>query len=234
MAMANSKGTKAINDFYAMLFQNRAYAGAQLAQKLKHLKGAKNLIVLGLPRGGVVTAAEIAKELGCSLDVIICRKIGAPGNEEFAIGAISEAGGKFVNPEILGWHQIDSTYIEETVKREEEKINLYQKEFRDGKPLPSFEDKTVIITDDGAATGMTIKAALGAVQNLKPKKIIIALPVAPPDTTKELETLADEVIVLETPPHFHAVGQFYENFQQVETEEVKALLLDAKNKSPVK
>ena len=215
-----------------MYFHNRQHAGQELAKKLTQYKNMPDIIVLALPRGGVVTGAELAKALGCPLEVIICRKIGAPGNEEFAIGAISEAGGKFMNPEILGWYHIDKSYVEETVKRENEKISRYQKEFRGGKPLPSPTNKTIIITDDGAATGMTIKAAIGALRSLKPKKIIIALPVAPPDTAHELEQLGDETVILETPPNFQAVGQFYEDFRQIETEEVKALLLESQKQKP--
>lgn len=207
-----------------MPFQTRQNAGQQLAQKIKHLKGAKDLIILGLPRGGVVVAHEIAQNLNCPLDVIICRKIGAPGNPEFAIGAISESGGEFFNPVIRGAIDISEVYIQKTIKEEQEKIKMYQQAFRRGKPLPSLKGKTVIITDDGAATGMTMKAAIDAAQKQDAAKVIVALPVTPPDTAEEISELADEAIILETPLSFMAVGQFYAEFNQVETEEVQKIL----------
>lgn len=207
-----------------MSFQNRGHAGAQLAQKLTHLKDGENLLVLGLPRGGVVTAAEIARALDAPLNVIICRKIGAPGNEEFAIGAISEAGGLFLNQELIAAFGADHAYLDAAIARELEKIAHYQKEFRGGKQLPDLKNKTVVIADDGAATGMTIKAAIDAAGKQSPERIIVALPVAPPDTERELKKIADEVVILETPSNFHAVGQFYADFRQVETEEVQKIL----------
>ena len=207
-----------------MTFQNRADAGAELAQKLQHLKNAKNLLVLGLPRGGVVTAVEIAHALHAPLDVIICRKIGAPGNEEFAIGAISENGGLFLNQDVIAAYGISKSYIDATIARETKKIAKYQQAFRGEAKPPSLKNKTVVIADDGAATGYTLKAAIDTVRKCKPAKIIVALPVAPPGTAEKLQNLADETIILETPPHFQAVGQFYAEFSQVETDEVQKIL----------
>src|SRR3989338_7117205 len=207
-----------------MIFQNRADAGEQLGQKLKHLKGDKNLLVLGLPRGGVVTAAEIARFLNAPLEVIICRKIGAPGNEEFAIGAISENVGLFLNQDVIAAYGISQNYIDATIARETKKIAAYQNTFRGGGKSPNLKNKIVVIVDDGAATGYTLKAAIDTARKCKPAKIIVALPVAPPGTAKELKALADETIILETPPHFQAVGQFYKEFSQVETEEVQKIL----------
>src|SRR3989338_985140 len=158
-----------------MIFQNRALAGTQLAQKLTHLKGVKNLIILGLPRGGVVTAVEIAHALHAPLDVIICRKIGAPGNEEFAIGAISENGGVFFNQDVIAAYGISKSYIDATIVRETKKIAAYQNAFRGEAKPPSLKNKTVVIADDGAATGYTPKAAIDSVRKCKPAKIIVAL-----------------------------------------------------------
>src|SRR3989338_1196509 len=215
-----------------MIFQNRALAGTQLAQKLTHLKGVKNLIILGLPRGGVVTAAEIARFLNAPLEVIICRKIGAPGNEEFAIGAISENGGLFLNQDVIAAYGISKSYIDATIARETKKIAKYQNTFRGSGKSPNIKNKTVVIADDGAATGYTIKAAIDAARKQNPEKIIIALPVAQLDTARELHALTDEIVILETPPHFQAVGQFYAEFTQVETEAVKALLLESQKQKP--
>ena len=215
-----------------MIFQNRADAGEQLGQKLKHLKGDKNLLVLGLPRGGVVTAAEIARFLNAPLEVIICRKIGAPGNEEFAIGAISENGGEVLNQDVVTAYGISQNYIDATIARETKKIAAYQNTFRGSGKSPNIKNKTVVIADDGAATGYTIKAAIDAARKQNPEKIIIALPAAPLDTARELHALTDEIVILETPPHFQAVGQFYAEFTQVETEAVKALLLESQKQKP--
>ncbi|HCE49458.1 MAG TPA: phosphoribosyltransferase [Candidatus Jacksonbacteria bacterium] len=217
-----------------MIFSSRLHAGQQLAQALRHFANDKSVVILALPRGGVPVAAEVARELHTPLDVIICRKIGAPGNPEFAIGAISEAGGLFLNREVIDAYGISQKYIDSTIEAEQEKIKLYQQEFRNltsspyegdaGRGLSHLKNKTVILVDDGAATGMTLKAALDAVKHQNPAKIIVALPVAPPDTARELRKLVDEIIILETPPYFQAVGQFYADFTQVETAEVKKLL----------
>src|SRR3989338_11436545 len=215
-----------------MIFQNRADAGEQLGQKLKHLKGDKNLLVLGLPRGGVVTAAEIARFLNAPLEVIICRKIGAPGNEEFAIGAISENVGLFLNQDVITAYGISQNYIDATIARETKKIAAYQNTFRGGGKSPNIKNKTVVIADDGAATGYTLKAAIDSARKQNPEKIIIALPVAPLDTARELTPIADEIVILETPTRFQAVGQFYAEFTQVETEAVKALLLESQKQKP--
>lgn len=213
-----------------MLFQNRQEAGKLLAQELKkYLSDNQNLLILALPRGGVPVGFEIARKLKARLNIIICRKIGAPNNSEFAIGAISEHGGLFLNKQIIDAYDINQKYIDDTIAAEQEKIRDYQKEFRcERKGFKSTRNlrpfQTVILVDDGAATGMTMKAAIDAVRKFKPAKIIIALPVAPPDTAQELNQLSDNAIILNIPFGFHAVGQFYENFAQVETKEVKTLL----------
>ena len=208
-----------------MFFQNRQHAGKMLVQELKkYLSDKQNLLILALPRGGVPVGFEIARALKVPMDVIVCRKIGAPNNPEFAIGAISEAGGLFLNKQIIDACGISQKYIDDAIAAEQEKIRAYQKEFRSGEALASLKNKVAIITDDGAATGMTMKAAIDAVRKFKPAKIIIALPVAPPDTAQELRQLSDKAIILNAPLEFYAVGQFYEDFAQVETEEVKILL----------
>jgi len=211
-----------------MLFQNRQQAGKLLAKELKkYLSDNQNLLILALPRGGAPVGFEIAKAFDVNLNVIICRKIGAPGNPEFAIGAISEHGGLFLNKQIIDPYGISQKYIDDVIAAEQEKISAYQKEFKkDTEPLcGSVHSATIILlVDDGAATGMTIKAAIDAARKFKPAKIIIALPVAPLDTAQELRQLSNQTVILATPLDFHAVGQFYEDFAQVETEEVKTLL----------
>jgi len=220
------------------MFQNRAHAGKQLAKTLKQLKLPKKLTVLGLPRGGVVVAYEVAKALNTPLDIIICRKLGAPGHEEFALGAIAEGGGTFLDELTIDALNISKNYINETIKREQQKIRNYQKAFRNHTTLitsnPSRRpaeapseiegakagSPSTLITDDGAATGYTMMAAIDATKKLGAKKIIVALPVAPPDTAAKLKNLCDQLIVLQAPADFRAVGQFYANFEQVETEDV--------------
>ena len=215
----------------SMLYKNRQHAGQMLALALRHLQKKENLMVLGLPRGGVVCAAEVAAFLRCPLDVIICRKLGAPGNEEFAIGAISEAGGEFLNTADIVEMYGDEKYLEKVKQEELEKIKKYQQEFRAGMPLPLLKQKTVIVVDDGAATGMTMKAAIDAARKQEAAKITVALPVSPQETAEELRARCDELVILMIPPFFQAVGQFYEDFRQVETEKVKKILKDINHQS---
>lgn len=207
-----------------MLFKNRQVAGQLLTQELKKYHGHKQTIILAIPRGGVVIGHEMAKYLNLPLDIVVTKKIGAPFNEEFAIGAVALDGVIMVNEEILYSLGVKQDYIlkrgEEIKKAIEQKIiNL-----RGQKPLPELTGKTVILTDDGIATGYTMKAAIAYLRHKEAKKIILAIPVAPPDSTNEMKLLADEVIVLKTPDYFSAVGQFYENFEQVSDEECQTLL----------
>lgn len=219
------------------MFKNREEAGRILAEKLKEdmsgqagePKALKKLmdevVVLGIPRGGVVVAKEVAKILNCPLDVIVVKKIGAPGNPELAIGAVGETEGSvYLNKELIKDLRIGKDYIEEIKKFRNLEIKRREKLFRQGRPPLNLKNKIVIIVDDGAATGATIIAACREVWNNQPKKVVIALPVLSKDTLKKLEDEADEVIFLETPWPFFAVGQFYQEFRQVSDEEVINLL----------
>lgn len=206
------------------MFKNRDEAGKKLAEALQAYKEDKNSIILGLPRGGIVVAANTAKLLKLPLDLTCPRKIGFPSHLEFAIGAITETGQSILNHEIINKFKISQDYLNETLKIEKQKAQHRLNIFRKGMSPRNLENKNVIIIDDGLATGYTMKAAIETVRVEKALNIIVAVPVAPIQAVEEIEELVDKVICLEVPFHFEAVGQFYENFQQVEDEEVIRIL----------
>lgn len=201
-------------------FINRKDAGKKLAVLLlKEVPGLVNAIILALPRGGVVVAAEIAKKMALPLDIIVTRKIGAPLNPEYAIAAVSS------NKVVLSGHEeVDRKYLEEQITKERLEIERRQREYRGNKPTPNFQGKIVVLVDDGLATGLTMQVTIEEVKMANPKKIIIALPVAPPESLEKLKTMVDKIVILCLKPLFFAVGQFYENFNEVTDAEVKALL----------
>jgi putative phosphoribosyl transferase len=211
-----------------MRFKDRTDAGQQLAKKLLHYKNAPNTIVLGLPRGGVVTAYEISKVLELPLDIIVARKIGAPGNEELAIGALTEGGTTIFNHglmESLGLTIYDLMPIIEKEKKEaDRRFKLY----RSGRGPLELKDKTVILVDDGIATGATMRAAIHSARTRGAKKIIVAVPVAPPGAIAKLKKEADEVICLYETDQFWGVGQFYDNFGQTSDDEVIEIMNKAR------
>jgi len=207
-----------------MTFQDRNEAGQLLAKKLKALRLPKNLIVLAIPRGGVVVGKKLAEVLDCSLDVIVTKKIGAPANPELAVGAVGPIGEPVVNEELATQVGADEKYLKSQILRLKTEIKRKEKEFRGGKPPLNLKDKQVIITDDGVATGATMVAAVEIVRQQEPKRIIVAVPVIAYDTLVKIENLADEVIYLQAPRLFFAVGQFYQDFKQVSDEEVIRLL----------
>jgi predicted phosphoribosyltransferase len=203
-----------------MIFEDRQDAGKQLAQKLlekfnRLMKG----LVLALPRGGVVVGFEVAKALNLPFDIIVTRKIGAPLNPEYAVAAVSEHE-LIVSPR----ENPDPEYLREEVRKERREIQRRLREYRDSKPEIDLKDKTVILVDDGLATGLTMEVAIREVRRQKPAKIILAVPVAPPETIEKLRPFIDELVVLNMEPMFFAVGQFYKNFPQTTDEEVKELL----------
>jgi predicted phosphoribosyltransferase len=209
-----------------MLFRDRHEAGKLLAQKLLDLKGNPNAIVLGIPRGGVVVAYEVAKTLGLPLDVFVARKIGAPGNPELAIGAVASDGTVVLDELSISLMGVPKQYIEKETERQKEEIRKRLQAYRGGREGYSLQGKIVILVDDGVATGATIIASLRAIKASNPSQTILAVPVAPPDTAEKLRREADKVICLYTPSPFWAVGAFYVNFEQISDEEVQALLAE--------
>jgi putative phosphoribosyl transferase len=205
------------------LFADRVDAGRRLVSALKTLVD-KDAIVLAIPRGGVVVGYEIAKALDLPLDVIIPRKIGAPDNPELAIGAVTEDGTVLLDNRLVKYLRVSQDYIEKESETQKLAIQRRLRLYREDIPYPSLENRDVIIVDDGIATGSTMKAALASVRNKGAKNVVIAIPVGPPSTIRELEKEADHVVCLYTPESFYAIGQFYEEFTQTEDEEVTKLL----------
>ena len=205
--------------FNSESFNDRVEAGFLLALELKKYKG-KDTVILGIPRGGVVVAKALAEELKANLDIVITRKIGAPDNPEFAIGAISEDGSLFIN-EAAGYELTShKAFIENEKKKQLAVIKERSNIFRKVKPKINLKEKIVIVTDDGLATGATMQATLWSIRKELPKKIIVAVPVASEDSLARIENDADEIVCLRLPQFFAAVGQFYRNFDQVSDEEV--------------
>jgi putative phosphoribosyl transferase len=192
---------------------------------LEKCKDAKDTIILALPRGGVVVGYEIAKKLNLPLDIVVPRKIGAPGNPEFAIGAVTETGEAILNEEVSG---ISDEYLKSEAKKEKGEAERRLKLYRGSRPPLDLENKTAVIVDDGLATGLTMRAAIKTAKKLGAKKIIVAVPIAPPETAELIKKESGEIIYLETPLLFGAVGAFYKKFGQTTDEEVIELLKKSK------
>jgi putative phosphoribosyl transferase len=208
-------------------FRDRCDAGRQLASRLGRYRRWPRTIVLGLPRGGVVPAAEIARALDLPLDVLIARKLGAPGNPEFAIGAVAEDGAPYLNDEAIALSHASVDYLTAEVARQRAEISQRRQLFRGGRALALPDDATVILVDDGVATGATLIAGIRALRELHVGHLVVALPVAPPETADVLRGVVDRLIVISTPRRFEAVGAFYDDFRQVPADEVRRLLADA-------
>ncbi|PXX90818.1 phosphoribosyltransferase [Marinobacter vulgaris] len=204
--------------------QDRASAGRELARALEEYRDRDPLIVLALPRGGVPVAAEIAEHLDAELDLMIVRKLGMPGHEELAMGAIASGGARVLNRQVLGYRDVSDEAIEKVAERERRELERREQTYRGDRPWPDMSDATVIIVDDGLATGSTMSAALEALKIHRPREIVVAVPVAPADTIENLRSNADNIVCLETPDNFNAIGQWYRDFHQVSDEEVRQLL----------
>jgi len=211
-----------------MIFKDRIEAGQKLAKALEEYKGQKDTIILGLPRGGVVTGFEIAKALELPLDLVVPRKIGAPGNPEFAIGAITEEGEGIFNEGVIRDYEISKEYITRTVEEEKKEAQRRLKTYRGDRPPLDLKEKTVILVDDGIATGLTVRAAIKSVKNRDPKKIVVAVPCGAKDSIDQIKKEVDEVICLHAPIFFGAVGAFYREFPQTTDEEVIELIKESK------
>lgn len=206
------------------MFYDRADAGEKLAKALESYKDQKDALILAMPRGGVEVAKKIAENLRLALDIVITRKIGAPGNSEYAIGAVASSGEPILNDEVIGTMGITADYLDNEIIKQREEIKRRLQLYRGNKASLNLKNKTVIIVDDGIATGYTILAALDFIKSQNPQKIVVAIPVAPEDVLKQIKNKVDDLICLEIPDEFFAVGQFYDQFDQVSDEEVTKLL----------
>jgi|SRR5579884_640214 len=206
-------------------FRDRLEAGRLLGQELaRTLRDRRNVIVLGLPRGGVPVAAAVAKALDAPLDVFIVRKLGVPGHEELAMGAIASGGVRVLNQDVLRYLPQSESAIEKVAAREEQELVRRERSYRGSRPALDVRDKTVIVVDDGLATGSTMRAAVEALRKMQPHAVIVAVPVAAKQTCDEFRRDGINVICLRTPEPFEAVGLWYDDFSQTSDEEVQELL----------
>ncbi|MFN3325913.1 MAG: phosphoribosyltransferase [Bryobacteraceae bacterium] len=205
-------------------FADRREAGRMLAEMLAHYRGRPDVTVLALPRGGVPVAYEVATYLDAPLDVFVVRKMGVPGHEELALGAIASGGVRVLNHDVLYMTGIDEQGIDAIAEREMQEIERRERVYRNGRPPAPIEGRSVLLIDDGLATGATMLAAARAVRKLRPAWVAVAVPVAPPETCESFREEVDEVICAETPEPFYAVGLWYRDFLPTSDEEVRDLL----------
>lgn len=203
-------------------FVNRVDAGRQLAERLLHLRGS-DAVVLGLPRGGVPVASEVADALGLPLDVIVVRKLGLPGHEEFAVGALGEDGVIVIDREVVAWTRLAASALDEVTQRERWELEARVTTLRAGRPRIDLTGRTAVVVDDGIATGSTARAACEVARQLGAARIVLAVPVVPADTLTALTGL-DELVYVAAPKDFQAVGQFYRDFSATTDAEVLVLL----------
>ena len=206
------------------IFRDRLHAGRILATKLQTTVADTNAVILALPRGGVPVAAEVSRLLSFDLDIFLVRKIGLPGQPELAIGAIAEGGIRVLNRALIEAAGVSVATIERITRQEAEEIERRTKLYRQGRPALPLQNRTVILVDDGLATGATMMAAVRAVRTQRPQRVIVAVPVASRSACEDLAGEADRVICVETPEPFYAVGAWYEDFRQTSDEEVQDLL----------
>jgi putative phosphoribosyl transferase len=210
-----------------MIFRNRRDAGRYLAAKLLHYRDAPDIAVLALPRGGTPVAFEVAKTLQAPLDVFLVRKLGVPGHREFAMGAVATGEVQILNQRVVDRLRIPSELIEDAIRRERREIERQEAVYRHGRRPLELQDRTVILVDDGLATGSTMRAAVESLRQREPRWIAVAVPVGAAGTCHEFADVADEVICAASPEQFHSVGDWYEDFSQTSDEEVTKLLREA-------
>ncbi len=209
-------------------FANRSQAGQFLARKLEPYAGQSGIVVLALPRGGVPVAFEVAQRLGAPLDVFLVRKLGVPSHEELAMGAIASGGICFLNQDVVESLRISSDVVERVMKQEREELRRRERDYRHGE-APELRGRTVILVDDGLATGASMRAAIMALRQQRLLRLIAAVPVGARETVQELKAHVDEMVCVHEPEKFSSVGEWYEDFAQIEDDEVREFLLRPRN-----
>jgi len=235
MLFSSSSPQRDSGSFSGERFADRYDAGRRLGEELASAGYGRdgNALILALPRGGVPVAYEVARRLDAPLDVFLVRKLGVPGHEELAMGAIASGGVLVLNDDVVRHVRVSPAGIEQVVRREAAELARREREYRgDRPPPPAVEGKTVILIDDGLATGASMRAAAEAVRRLNPKKVVVAVPVAAPETCAQFRALVDDVVCAVTPQPFAAVGMWYEDFSQTSDEEVRELLERAAREHP--
>ena len=205
------------------IFRDRADAGIQLAARLLRYAGDPNVVVLGLPRGGVPVAYQVARRLQVPLDIFVVRKLGVPEHRELAMGAIATGGVRVLNPDVVTALRISEQTIAEVAAQEQKELERQQRAFRGEVPFPDLAGRTVIVVDDGLATGSTMRAAVRALRQMQPARIVVGAPVAAAETCRSLAQEADEVVCVSIPEEFRAVSMWYQEFSQTSDEEVQSL-----------
>lgn len=206
------------------MFMNRIDAGRRLADRLRHYGNRRDVLVLGLPRGGVPVAYEVAQALNAELDVLVVRKLGVPFQPELAMGAIASGGGVSLNDEVIAMAGVTARQFDRVRASEQKELERRERLFRGGRAPIAVKGRTVIVVDDGLATGATMRAALAALRTLLPARLVVAVPVAPEDAAERVAGICDEFVCVETPYDFAAVGQVYQDFRQTSDDEVRELL----------
>ena len=215
-----------------IVIQDRMSAGRDLARLLLRYRKRPDVIVLGLPRGGVPVAYEVARALAAPLDVFVVRKIGVPGHRELAMGAIASGGVRVLNQDVIAWYRIPEHIVDDVAREEQIELERREREYRPGSDASSLRARIVVLVDDGLATGSAMKAAVQAVRAHEPSRVVVAVPVGSMQARREFASIADDIVCARTPEPFSAVGQWYHEFSQTTDDEVRTLLLTGASLAP--